>query len=108
MFVLVHDYLSVLRCEAFFCVMGLQIYNERRLFFGGGPGPIQVDSFGSASGPSADRRNSRPRGMVNLNFPPLAVNCLFSCCMASRIPALEHIFVSCDNVSRTLLSLFLL
>ncbi|OIT06211.1 PREDICTED: regulator of nonsense transcripts 1 homolog [Nicotiana attenuata] len=38
-----------------------KIYNERRLFFGGGPG-IPGDSFGSASGPNADRRNSRSRG----------------------------------------------
>ncbi|WMV40218.1 hypothetical protein MTR67_033603 [Solanum verrucosum] len=39
-----------------------KIYNERRLFFGGGPGAVPGDSFGSALGPSADRRNSRPRG----------------------------------------------
>ncbi|XP_060179878.1 regulator of nonsense transcripts 1 homolog [Lycium barbarum] len=39
-----------------------KIYNERRLFFGGGPGVVPGDSFGSASGASADRRNSRPRG----------------------------------------------
>ncbi|PHT39760.1 Regulator of nonsense transcripts 1 [Capsicum baccatum] len=39
-----------------------KIYNERRLFFGGGPGAVPGDSFGSASGPNADRRNSRPRG----------------------------------------------
>ncbi|XP_006362492.1 regulator of nonsense transcripts 1 homolog [Solanum tuberosum] len=39
-----------------------KIYNERRLFFGGGPGAVPGDSFGSALGSSADRRNSRPRG----------------------------------------------
>lgn len=75
---LMHYYASVLRCDgASFCLIGLQIYNERRLFFGGGPGAVPGDSFGSASGPNADRRNSRPRGMVNLVFPLLAVICLF-------------------------------
>lgn len=101
-----HDYASVLRSDdVSFCAWVLQIYNERRLFFGGGPGAVQGDSFGSASGPSADRRNSRPRGMVNLNLPPPAVNCLFECCMALRIPALEYVSVSSD-LSGTLLLLF--
>lgn len=42
----------------------VQIYNDRRLFFGGGPG-IVPDAFGSvaSSSPNSDRRNGRPRGM---------------------------------------------
>lgn len=45
----------------------LQIYNDRRLFFGGGPGMGPNDSFGSASSPAdADRRSGRSRGMLDL------------------------------------------
>lgn len=45
-----------------------QIYNERRLFFGSGPGIIPNDNFGSvaSSNPNADRRSSRGRGMYLL------------------------------------------
>lgn len=45
-----------------------QMYNDRRLFFGGGPGIGANDSFGSAaSGNSgADGRNSRSRGILVL------------------------------------------
>ncbi|KAL7182615.1 hypothetical protein ACSBR1_041329 [Camellia fascicularis] len=40
-----------------------KIYNDRRLFFSGGPG-IVPDNFGSvaSSSPNSDRRNSRSRG----------------------------------------------
>lgn len=46
----------------------LQIYNDRRLFFGGGPGIVPGDNYGSAAStnPNADRRNSRSRGMLGL------------------------------------------
>lgn len=42
-----------------------QIYNDRRLFFGGGPAIVPNDNFGtvSSSSPSADRRSGRGRGM---------------------------------------------
>ncbi|XP_060207506.1 regulator of nonsense transcripts 1 homolog [Lycium barbarum] len=41
-----------------------KIYNDRRLFFGSGPGIVPGDNYGPAasSNPNADRRNSRPRG----------------------------------------------
>jgi hypothetical protein len=46
-----------------------QIYNDRRLFFGGGPGVVPNDTFGSvASSPNADRRSSRGRGMLLLTY----------------------------------------
>lgn len=43
----------------------MQIYNDRRFFFGGGPG-IVPDAFGSvaSSSPNSDRRNSHSRGML--------------------------------------------
>lgn len=44
----------------------MQIYNERRLFYGGGPGIAANDNFGSVgsgAGTSSDRRSSRGRGM---------------------------------------------
>lgn len=46
----------------------LQIYNDRRLFFAGGPGVVPNDSFGpvAPSGPNADRRSSRGRGITIL------------------------------------------
>lgn len=46
-------------------VLVFQIYNDRRLFFGGGPGIVPGDSFGSvpSSGANADRRSGRSRGM---------------------------------------------
>ena len=46
-----------------------QIYNDRRLFFGGGPG-IVPDTFGSvaSSSPNSDRRNSRSRGMLDAYY----------------------------------------
>lgn len=41
-----------------------QIYNERRLFYGGGPGIVPNDTFGSVgSSPNSDRRGPRSRGM---------------------------------------------
>ncbi|KAL0372969.1 UNVERIFIED_CONTAM: Regulator of nonsense transcripts 1 [Sesamum calycinum] len=44
-----------------------KIYNERRLFYGGGPGIVPNDSFGSvASSPNADRRG--PRSRVGYSF----------------------------------------
>jgi hypothetical protein len=45
----------------------IQIYNDRRLFFGGGPGIVPNDNFGSvaSASPNADRRNSRARGMLH-------------------------------------------
>ncbi|KAF9685485.1 hypothetical protein SADUNF_Sadunf03G0059400 [Salix dunnii] len=48
-----------------------KIYNDRRLFFGGGPGIVPNDSFGSvASASSNDRRNSRARGSYMSPGPP--------------------------------------
>lgn len=46
-------------------VFMLQIYNDRRLFFAGGPGVVPNDNFGpvAPSGPNADRRSTRGRGM---------------------------------------------
>ncbi|KAL1829994.1 hypothetical protein ACET3Z_008406 [Daucus carota] len=44
-----------------------KIYNDRRLFFGGGPGMMPNDSFGSAD---AERRNSRSRGSFMPPGPP--------------------------------------
>uniref|UniRef100_A0A9I9D6N5 Regulator of nonsense transcripts 1-like protein n=1 Tax=Cucumis melo TaxID=3656 RepID=A0A9I9D6N5_CUCME len=46
-----------------------KIYNDRRLFFAGGPGVVPNDNFGpvAPSGPNADRRSSRGRGSY---FPP--------------------------------------
>lgn len=42
-----------------------QIYNERRLFYGGGAGAVPNDNFGSvASSPNTDRRGPRSRGML--------------------------------------------
>ncbi|KAI8004396.1 hypothetical protein LOK49_LG08G01721, partial [Camellia lanceoleosa] len=48
-----------------------KIYNDRRLFFGGGPG-IVPDNFGSvaSSSPNSDRRNSRSRGSYMPSGPP--------------------------------------
>ncbi|GFZ00871.1 RNA helicase [Actinidia rufa] len=48
-----------------------KIYNDRRLFFGGGPG-IVPDTVGSvpSSSPNSDRRNSRPRGSYMPSGPP--------------------------------------
>ncbi|KAK4728378.1 hypothetical protein R3W88_021366 [Solanum pinnatisectum] len=41
-----------------------KIYNDRRLFFGGGPGIVPSDNYGSpaSSNPNADRRSSCSRG----------------------------------------------
>ncbi|XP_031390942.1 regulator of nonsense transcripts 1 homolog [Punica granatum] len=41
-----------------------KIYNDRRLFYGGGPGIVQNDNFGAvgSGSQSGDRRNSRARG----------------------------------------------
>lgn len=49
-----------------------KIYNERRLFFGSGPGIIPNDNFGSvaSSNPNADRRSSRGRGSYMPPGPP--------------------------------------
>ncbi|KAI8546748.1 hypothetical protein RHMOL_Rhmol07G0143600 [Rhododendron molle] len=46
-----------------------KIYNDRRFFFGGGPG-IVPDAFGSVAspGPNSDRRNSHSRVFVPLFF----------------------------------------
>uniref|UniRef100_A0A166D5Q4 Uncharacterized protein n=1 Tax=Daucus carota subsp. sativus TaxID=79200 RepID=A0A166D5Q4_DAUCS len=49
-----------------------KIYNDRRLFFGGGPGMVPNDSLGSASSSAnADRRSSRSRGSF---MPPGPLN----------------------------------
>ena len=57
----------------YFCMA--QIYNDRRLFFGGGPG-IVPDTFGSvaSSSPNSDRRNSRSRGMLD---PITFISCFY-------------------------------
>ncbi|XP_022737002.1 regulator of nonsense transcripts 1 homolog [Durio zibethinus] len=49
-----------------------KIYNDRRLFFGGGPGIVPNDNFGSAasSSPNADRRSSRAQGAYMPPGPP--------------------------------------
>lgn len=51
-------------------VVMTQIYNDRRLFFGGAPGVGANDAFGSvpSSGPNADRRSIRGRGMLLLSY----------------------------------------
>lgn len=45
-----------------------QIYNDRRLFYGGGPGVVPNDNYGSVSpsAQSAERRSNRGRGMLTL------------------------------------------
>ncbi|KAJ4846831.1 ATP-dependent helicase NAM7 [Turnera subulata] len=50
-----------------------KIYNDRRLFYAGGPGIVPNDNVGSvaSSGPNADRRSSRGRGSY---MPPAAAN----------------------------------
>lgn len=55
-----------------------QMYNDRRLFFGGGSGIVPNDSFGSpaSSNPNADRRNSRSRGMLYID-QSLSINLYF-------------------------------
>lgn len=46
---------------------GAQIYNERRLYYGGGAGIVPNDTFGSVvSSPNSDRRGPRSRGMLFL------------------------------------------
>ena len=42
-----------------------QMYNDRRLFFGGGPGVVPSDNYSSVSpsNQNAERRGSRGRGM---------------------------------------------
>lgn len=52
------DYISM-----WYLVLLMQIYNERRLFYGGGPGVAANDNFSPGAGTSSDRRNSRGRGM---------------------------------------------
>ncbi|XP_048229748.1 regulator of nonsense transcripts 1 homolog isoform X2 [Ricinus communis] len=49
-----------------------KIYNDRRLFFGGGPGIVSNDNFGSgaSSSPNSDRRSSRGRGSYMPPGPP--------------------------------------
>ncbi|KAA3469182.1 regulator of nonsense transcripts 1-like protein [Gossypium australe] len=48
-----------------------KIYNERRLFFGGGPGIVPNDNFGAASSsPNVDRRSTRARGTCMSPGPP--------------------------------------
>ncbi|KAG9133990.1 hypothetical protein Leryth_004699, partial [Lithospermum erythrorhizon] len=46
-----------------------KMYNDRRLFFGGGPGIIPGDTFGPSAA-NADRRNSRSRGSFMPPGPP--------------------------------------
>ncbi|KAG7952432.1 hypothetical protein I3843_12G058400 [Carya illinoinensis] len=49
-----------------------KIYNDRRLFFSGGPGVVPNDTFGSVASPgqNADRRSSRGRGTFISPGPP--------------------------------------
>ncbi|CAA0838073.1 Regulator of nonsense transcripts 1 homolog [Striga hermonthica] len=48
-----------------------KIYNERRLFYGGGQGLVPNDAFGSvASSPTGDRRGPRSRGSYMPPGPP--------------------------------------
>lgn len=44
----------------------MQIYNDRRLSYGAAAGIVPNDNFApvSTTGPNADRRGSRARGMV--------------------------------------------
>ncbi|KAL3834964.1 hypothetical protein ACJIZ3_009700 [Penstemon smallii] len=46
-----------------------KIYNDRRLFYGGGPGMVPNDTFGSAAS-SADRKGARSRGLYMPPGPP--------------------------------------
>lgn len=47
------------------------MYNDRRFYFGGGPGIVPNDSFGSAASANAgaDRRDSRSRGTLVFEEP---------------------------------------
>lgn len=58
-----------MRPDAVVITVSTQIYNDRRLFFSGGPGVVPNDTFGSAASPgqNADRRSSRGRGMLLLS-----------------------------------------
>ncbi|XP_075488176.1 regulator of nonsense transcripts 1 homolog isoform X1 [Primulina tabacum] len=48
-----------------------KIYNDHRLFYGGGAGGVPNDTFGSvASSPGADRRGARSRGPYMSPAPP--------------------------------------
>lgn len=49
-----------------------KMYHDRRFFFGGGPGIVPNDSFGSvaSANPGADRRNTRSRGSYMPPGPP--------------------------------------
>ncbi|XP_077244900.1 regulator of nonsense transcripts 1 homolog [Tasmannia lanceolata] len=49
-----------------------KIYNDRRLLFGGGPGIVPNDNFGSvgSSSPTADKRSSRTKGHSYMPFGP--------------------------------------
>ncbi|XVE65224.1 hypothetical protein DITRI_Ditri07aG0163900 [Diplodiscus trichospermus] len=49
-----------------------KIYNDRRLFFSGGPGIVPNDNFASAasSSPNTDRRSNRARGAYMPPGPP--------------------------------------
>lgn len=48
----------------------MQIYNDRRLFFGGGPGVVPSDNYASVSpsNQNTERRSSRGRGMLMLAY----------------------------------------
>ncbi|XP_058084777.1 regulator of nonsense transcripts 1 homolog isoform X2 [Magnolia sinica] len=49
-----------------------KIYNDRRLFFGGGPGLVPNENFGSvsSSSPNADKRSNRSKGQSYMQFGP--------------------------------------
>lgn len=51
----------------FIFIFLLQIYNDRRLFYGAAAGIVPNDSYTpvSSTGPNADRRGSRARGMLS-------------------------------------------
>eukprot|EP00268_Persea_americana_P034717 TRINITY_DN3433_c0_g1_i4.p1 TRINITY_DN3433_c0_g1~~TRINITY_DN3433_c0_g1_i4.p1 ORF type:complete len:746 (+),score=146.27 TRINITY_DN3433_c0_g1_i4:421-2658(+) len=49
-----------------------KIYNDRRLFFGGGPGIMPNDNLGTvnSSSPNSDKRGSRTKGLSYMPFGP--------------------------------------
>lgn len=46
----------------------LQIYNDRRLFLGGGQGVVHGANFGAGASPAADKRSGRGKGMYSLHI----------------------------------------
>ncbi|XP_077254221.1 transcription factor MYB74-like [Tasmannia lanceolata] len=83
------------------------IYNDRRLFFGGGPGIVPNDNFGSvySSNPTADKRSSHTKDVIfNANMVPStyiqkSLNINFLCQTVISI----ILFFACASKSRSFL-----